>query len=137
MGIQKSIKCNFFKSTNFQFWKLKSMCTVSFCQLFSAIKGGIFARKKLQQPILGQILIFFHFYDCAIANASLLSRNFSGFFKLRQSFRAASTITIFHSSGEKIWLIYMVAMAFWINIYGCQLCILVGFTELQSCRSQL
>ena len=25
MGIQKSLKCNFFKPTNFQFWKLKSI----------------------------------------------------------------------------------------------------------------
>ena len=51
--------------------------------------------KKMQQPILGQILIFFHFYDCAIANASLLLEFFM-FFSLRQSFRVASTYTIFY-----------------------------------------
>jgi len=58
------------------------------------LKEAFLQEKKMQQPILGQILIFFHFYDCAIANASLLSRIFSGFFRLRQSFRADPTITI-------------------------------------------
>ena len=43
------------------------------------LKEAFLQEKKMQQPILGQILIFFHFYDCAIANAFLLE-NFLGSF---------------------------------------------------------